>query len=401
MGIISKLVDSAVDFAIEFAVDSVVDSAVDFAVDFAVDSAAKSTACINDLGEYARDYYGYECTVFANVSKGSHKFPDDDAQDDYYDRGEMFKNDMDAQKKVYSVSYDLVFKLLKWKIFYHSRTSILLSPRKVPQVPNVDICDELCIMRQSSDYRFKLWTRMCNTGKTKGVKLSHRNLISTIVGAFYGRKPRSSSSPAVHLSTVPYFHAYGFTLCLRMVAFGESLVSIAKFDLGVMARLIEFSVTHLAVAPPVVVALLDENNERLVNSVDWKSQSYGLTETTGEIARGASPCESMIPGTVGRLIANCEAKIVDPNTGVSLPTMNHGELLVRGYVDDKEVIATMVEEGWFKTGDICYFDNEGFLFVVDQLKELIKYKNYQMRLHGKCPWGLWLEEKVAPLMKHK
>lgn len=79
----------------------------------------------------------------------------------------------------------------------------------------------------------------------------------------------------MHLSTVPYFHVNGFTLCLRMVAFGESLVSIAKFDLGlgVMVRLIEeFSVTHLAVAPPVVVALLDENNERLVNSVDWKSR---------------------------------------------------------------------------------------------------------------------------------
>ncbi|PWA35706.1 4-coumarate-coa ligase [Artemisia annua] len=56
-------------------------------------------------------------------------------------------------------------------------------------------------------------------------------------------------------------------------------------------------------------------------------QSYGLTETRGEIARGASPCESMIPGTLGRLIANCEAKIVDPNTAVSLPPMNHGELL--------------------------------------------------------------------------
>ena len=75
-------------------------------------------ACIKDLGEYARDYYGYECTVLACVSKGSHKFLDDDAQDHYYfDKGEMFKNDMDALKKVYSVPYDLVFKLLRWKIF--------------------------------------------------------------------------------------------------------------------------------------------------------------------------------------------------------------------------------------------------------------------------------------------
>ena len=66
-----------------------------------------------------------------------------------------------------------------------------------------------------------------------------------------------------------------------MVAFGESLVSIAKFDLGVMVRLIEeFSVTHLAVAPPVVVALLDENNER------WLIVLIGSLES---VASGGAP----------------------------------------------------------------------------------------------------------------
>lgn len=251
------------------------------------------------------------------------------------------------------------------------------------------------------------------TGKMKGVKLSHRNLISTIAGAFAGRQPRAS--PAVYLSTVPYFHVYGFALCLRMIAFGDSLVSIARFDLKVMVRLIEeLSVTHVAVAPPVVVALVDRNNEHLVDGFSWKSlesvvcggapimaavidkfkrrfpnvslvQAYGLTETTGGVSRIAGPYESTIVGTVGRLIAHCEAKIVDPNTRVALPPMKPGELWVRGpfimkgYVDDEEVIDTMVDsDGWFRTGDLCYFDNEGFLFVVDRLKELIKYKGYQV-----------------------
>ncbi|KAI3696450.1 hypothetical protein L1987_79466 [Smallanthus sonchifolius] len=251
------------------------------------------------------------------------------------------------------------------------------------------------------------------TGKIKGVKLTHRNLISSIAGAIAGRQVRSS--PAVYLSTVPYFHVYGFTLCVKAVAFGDSLVSIGRFELRLMLRSIEeFRVTHLPLAPPVVVALVNGSNEHLVNGTDWSSletvfsggapltvavidkfkrrfpdvslvQAYGLTETTGGISRIAGPYESTIVGTVGRLIAHCEAKIVDPNSGAGLPPMNRGELWVRGpfvmkgYVDDKEVIDTMVDsEGWLRTGDLCYFDNEGFLFVVDRLKELIKYKGYQV-----------------------
>lgn len=251
------------------------------------------------------------------------------------------------------------------------------------------------------------------TGNIKGVKLTHRSFISSIAGAIAGRQARSS--PAVYFSTVPYFHIYGFILCLRTVAFGESLVSIGRFDLKLMLRSIEeIRVTNLAVAPPVVVALLDRNNERLVDGVNWRCleavlcggapvtvavigrfkrrfpdvslvQAYGLTETTGGISRVAGPYESSIVGTVGRLVAHCEAKIVDPDTGGSLPPMNRGELWVRGpfimegYVDDKEVVDTTVDsDGWFRTGDLCYFDNEGFLFVVDRLKELIKYKGYQV-----------------------
>ncbi|XP_024990100.1 4-coumarate--CoA ligase-like 9 [Cynara cardunculus var. scolymus] len=251
------------------------------------------------------------------------------------------------------------------------------------------------------------------TGKIKGVKLTHRNLISMIAGAIDGRRARLS--PAVYLSTVPLFHIYGFGLLLRLVAFGESMVSMRRFDLRLMLRSIEeFSVTNLAVAPPVVVALVDGKNGDLVDGINWKSiesvlcggapltvpvidrfkkrfpnvsllQAYGMTETTGGVSRVVGPYESTIVGTVGRLIAHCEAKIVDPNTGVGLAPMNPGELWVRGpfvmkgYVDDEEVMDTMVEsDGWLRTGDLCYFDNEGFLFVVDRLKELIKYRGYQV-----------------------
>ncbi|KAJ9554503.1 hypothetical protein OSB04_018548 [Centaurea solstitialis] len=251
------------------------------------------------------------------------------------------------------------------------------------------------------------------TGKVKGVKLTHRNLISSVAGAFSGRRSTSSSSlAAVYLCTVPYFHIYGFTLCLRAVAFGESIVSMSRFDLRSMLRSIEeFRVTRLAVAPPVVVALVDRNNDGLVEGSNWRSletvysggapltvavinkfmrrfpnvsisQSYGLTETTGGVSRVVGLYESTKIGSVGRLVSHCEAKIVDPKTGVGLAPTNPGELWIRGpfvmkgYVHGKD---TMVEsDGWLKTGDLCYFDNEGFLFVVDRLKELIKYKGYQV-----------------------
>ncbi|XP_065636541.1 4-coumarate--CoA ligase-like 9 [Quercus suber] len=112
---------------------------------------------------------------------------------------------------------------------------------------------------------------------------------------------------------------------------------------------------------------------------------YGLTETGGAATRALGPEESLQYGSAGRLAENMEAKIVDPETGEALPPGQRGELWLRGptvmkgYVgDDKATAETFASEGWLKTGDLCYFDSEGFLFIVDRLKELIKYKGYQV-----------------------
>nr|CAB3476288.1 unnamed protein product [Digitaria exilis] len=90
-------------------------------------------------------------------------------------------------------------------------------------------------------------------------------------------------------------------------------------------------------------------------------------------------------GSAGRVSENTEVKIVDQVTGKPLSVGQNGELLVKGpavmtgYVGDDEANAsTFDSEGWLKTGDLCYIDQDGFLFVVDRLKELIKYKGYQL-----------------------
>ncbi|KAL6969303.1 hypothetical protein U1Q18_029022 [Sarracenia purpurea var. burkii] len=249
------------------------------------------------------------------------------------------------------------------------------------------------------------------TGKFKGVELTHRNFISVLAGAQAARPIRAS--PLVILCVVPFFHIYGFLYCVRAVAMGDSFVAMEKFDIRMMIRAIEyFRVTHVALAPPIIVSMLKDGD--LIDGHDLSSlevilsggaplpkalierftkrfpkvqlaQAYGLTESTGGISRSLNPNETQRFGASGRLVTNCQAKIVDVETGIGLPPSKQGELWVRGplimkgYVGDKEATATTLDsEGWLRTGDICYFDKEGFLYVVDRIKELIKYKGYQV-----------------------
>ncbi|XP_042502887.1 4-coumarate--CoA ligase-like 9 [Macadamia integrifolia] len=249
------------------------------------------------------------------------------------------------------------------------------------------------------------------TGPVKAVLLTHRNWISMVAGIYSLRPQRAS--PAVLLSTVSYFHVYGLLYCVKSVAVGETVVVMRKFDLGKMRRAVEqFRVTHMAVAPPVVVAMVKDNV--VMKGCDMSSleaimcsgapfaeevaqrfterfpgvfvaQAYGLTETTGGVFRSVGPGEKGPLGSSGRLASNCEAKIVDPYTGNVMPPCKQGELWIRGptvmkgYIDnDEATAATLDPEGWLRSGDICYIDNNGFIFVVDRLKDLIKYKGYQV-----------------------
>ncbi|CAL5390096.1 unnamed protein product [Camellia sinensis] len=200
-----------------------------------------------------------------------------------------------------------------------------------------------------------------STGKSKGVELSHRNFISSLAGSQASRPVRFS--PAVSFYAVPYFHVYGFLLCLRAVAMGESLVCIGRFDVGMMIRAIDkFRVTQVALAPPVIgpfSRVVRKNGDLMDGGHDLSSlevvassgaplpnavierfkkrfpgvllaQSYGLTESTGGVSRTMGPIESQILGSSGRLMPYCRAKIVDVETGISLPCFKHGELWVGG-----------------------------------------------------------------------
>ncbi|THG14053.1 hypothetical protein TEA_017303 [Camellia sinensis var. sinensis] len=245
------------------------------------------------------------------------------------------------------------------------------------------------------------------TGEVKGVMLTHRNLAAA-VASYYVQQVEERDSAPVLLYTMPFFHVYGFFYSLKSVAVSETVVVMERFDLRKMMRDVEeFRVTNAAAASPIVVAMAKED---MAEGYDLRSlegvgcggsplakevivafkakfpfvrllQAYGLTESTGTAFRAVTPEECERWGSVGRLLGSCQAKIVDPHIGIVLPPCNQGELWIRGpmimkgYVGNEEATsATLLADGWLRTGELCYIDNEGFLFIVPpaELEQLLQ-----------------------------
>ena len=248
------------------------------------------------------------------------------------------------------------------------------------------------------------------TGLMKGVMLTHRNLVANIEQA-WNSMPLDDEDTLVGL--MPFFHIYGQTVVLNMgLAKGSTIVTMPRFDLdGLLDIIEEYGVTWLHIAPPIVLALAtapqvegrDFSKVKLVISgaapLDAElsgraearigvpiRQGYGMTELSpvshkSRLAR----VEETPPGSVGALIPNTEARLVDPETGEDVAEDEAGELWVRGpqvmegYLNNPEATReTLVQDGWLRTGDIARIDPEGFTYIVDRLKELIKYKGHQV-----------------------
>ncbi|KAF8090939.1 hypothetical protein N665_0461s0025 [Sinapis alba] len=248
------------------------------------------------------------------------------------------------------------------------------------------------------------------TGKSKGVMLTHRNLIALVQAyrARFGLEQRT-------VCTIPMCHIFSFGgFATSLIALGWTIVVLPKFEMAQLLSAVEVHrPSYLSLVPPMLVAMVNDAKE--INSkYDLSSlrtvvvggaplsrevtekfverysnvkvlQGYGLTETTAIVASMFTKEETERYGSSGLLSPNVEAKIVDPDTGRVLGVNQTGELWLRsptvmkGYFKNEEATASTIDsEGWLKTGDLCYIDSEGFVFVVDRLKELIKCNGYQV-----------------------
>ncbi|KAF0303894.1 4-coumarate--CoA ligase [Amphibalanus amphitrite] len=127
---------------------------------------------------------------------------------------------------------------------------------------------------------------------------------------------------------------------------------------------------------------------------------FGMTETSPVVTFGSRTKRGDYPGTCGVLVHNTEAKMISVEDGRELEQGEIGEICVRGpqvmagyYRNPEATAATIDSDGWLHTGDVGYCNDDGFFFIVDRVKELIKYKGFQVRAE---PFTATVVRQVAP-----
>jgi len=150
---------------------------------------------------------------------------------------------------------------------------------------------------------------------------------------------------------------------------------VDKYDLSALERV-------LSGAAPIDEATVRAAAARLSCDV---LQGYGLTETSPVISAPTPDPAQGRPGSTGLILPDTEIRIRDLDTDEALGPDQDGEIMIRGpqvmpgYLDDPEANAfTLEPDGWLHTGDIGHADADGYLYVVDRLKELIKYRGFQV-----------------------
>ncbi|XP_018574802.1 4-coumarate--CoA ligase 1-like [Anoplophora glabripennis] len=252
---------------------------------------------------------------------------------------------------------------------------------------------------------------LCSSGTTglpKGVLLSHLNIMVRIahsrISDYYFMKKAD-------LGLMPFFHGFGLNVTLGALLNKDKVIVMKRFDEDIFLKSIQdYKIGTLSLAPPLAVFLekspkvlkydlsciediicgaapLSKHTEnairkRLINLKTLR-QGYGLSEATLTITMIEKGKQR--EGSSGKVMNHMAMKIQDPVSGKSLGPNQVGEICIKGplvmigyYNNEKATTETFTSDGWLKTGDLAYYDDEKYFYIVDRLKELIKYKGYQV-----------------------
>ena len=297
----------------------------------------------------------------------------------------------------------------------HSWESLVATEGDLPEV-TIDTDDDAMILYTSG-----------TTGFPKGAVLTHRSCVNNIFNLLFwnlcsaealkmdaaanasnsDEEPADDSAPAPPPSTllaVPLFHVTGCNCVMHpSTLIGGKLVMMYKWDADEAVRLVEAEkITTMTGVPTMSREMLmsPEWEKRdvsslasmggggaalqpdLVKKIDKglpkgrPGTGYGLTEVSGVIAMNSAKLFLDKPETVGPILPTMEAKVIDED-GNDLPVGERGELcvrgsnIIRGYLNKEDATAEAIRDGWFRTGDIGFIDDDGFLTIADRAKDMV------------------------------
>jgi len=247
------------------------------------------------------------------------------------------------------------------------------------------------------------------TGLPKGVMLTHRNLVANISQTMPVERLQEGETT---VGVLPFYHIYGMTIILSMaLRCGATVVTMPQFEMEDFCALVEeHGIESGYLVPPIILGLAKSPvvDEYDLSSFDYITsgaaplgkdvaeacadrlgcmvkQGYGLTETSPVTHLEARDAEDPAPDSVGHVLPNTEFRIVDVETHEDVAPGERGEVWVRGpqvmtgYLNRPDATRDTIDaDGWLHTGDVGRIDEEERLYVVDRVKELIKYKGHQV-----------------------
>lgn len=277
-------------------------------------------------------------------------------------------------------------------------SSLMQSNGQLPQI-SIDPRNDLVVLPYSSG----------TSGRPKGVMLTHTNLIAQIqqVGA-----TGVFQDGDVVIGVLPFYHIYGMALIMLLaLSQGNRIVTIPRFDMEMFLQVLEkYEVTIAPLVPPIVLGLtkhplVDKFNLSKLRTVTSGAaplgedienmcakrlncivlQGYGMTEVSAASHINPGDPAKIRHGSVGWTLPQMESKVSNLLTGEPLGTGELGEICMRGpnrmvgYWNSPEATASTIDaDGWLHSGDVGYADEDGYFFVVDRVKELIKFHAFQV-----------------------
>jgi len=266
------------------------------------------------------------------------------------------------------------------------------------------------VFEDPANHPFLLPYSSGTTGLPKGVCLSHTNLVANLQQL---EIIDSISFPPNHklISPLPFFHIYGYLVSALYTAWqGQEIITMSgRFDLELFCQLVEkYQPQRAHLVPPILIGLAKHpvvDNYDLSSMLTIVSAAAPLAKETEnaviervgcEIKQGWGMSElspiglfssdyNIKSGSVGQLVPNTYGKVVDPETKKALGPGEPGELMIKGpqvmlgYLNEQEKTRECLDDdGWLRTGDISHYDEDGFFFITDRIKELIKVRGFQV-----------------------